>query len=145
MAEDGAEITQAKRGRPTCWTPEVEAKLYEALRVGVSRNKSAMYAGISGETFWKRMREDPEFSEKVCAEESRGIVGHAIKMASPEAFGNAASAVVNASKFFLATHDKEAFTEKREVEHSGSIDAVVRLFETDLGEKALDGDNDQTE
>lgn len=108
-------------GRPTVWTADVERNLFYALRLGVSRNKSARYAGIHPDTFWDRLKRDPVFSEKVHAEESAGIVSHAERMATAEAFGKAAGAVVNASRFYLATHDREAWREEQTINHGGTL------------------------
>lgn len=78
---------------------------------------------------------DPEFSTKCNEAESKGIALHARRIAGAvELPAGTASAAITAARFFLATHDREAFAEKVAVEHSGAItlsDLMRRVIPVD--------------
>lgn len=110
------------RGRPTKRTAEIDAEIFEALRLGLSRNRTASLVGISLDTLTEWCRNDPDFSGNCHSAESEGVRDHARKIARVEELpAGTASATVTAARFFLSTHDREAFAEKVAVEHSGSI------------------------
>lgn len=113
---------KGSRGRPTKRCAEVDALIYEALELGLSRNRAADYGGIARSTMDDWLVNDPDFSERCHKAESKGIALHARRLAGAvELPSGTASAAIAASKFFLATHDRENFAEKVQVEHSGAI------------------------
>jgi hypothetical protein len=61
-------------GRPTIRTPEVEAKLYEALHGGSSVRDACDYAGIHRDTFYEWKREFPDFSDNITRAEAECAV-----------------------------------------------------------------------
>jgi len=54
-----------KIGRPIAITLEVESKLEEVLRLGVSDKSACAYAQISRDTFYLKIKEDERFSDKM--------------------------------------------------------------------------------
>lgn len=124
-------------GRPTVWTEETEGKIFEALEHGLSRRRACHYAKISNDTLCERLKTDAAFSEKCLEYEACGVMVHArrIKHAT-ELPKETAHAAVTAAKYYLGTHDREAFAEKVHVEHSGSLtlsDLVSRVLPHDDG------------
>jgi len=74
MAKDNGTIEQAepnKRGRKPKWTDEKVQKICEAIANGKSY-KDAMLAGrVSHDTFYRHLRDDKDFSDKVKKAESQ--------------------------------------------------------------------------
>ena len=132
-----ADETPNKRpvGRPTKRSPTVDALIYEALELGLSKNRAADYGGIDRSTLTDWLANDPEFSANCHRAESKGIALHARRIAGAvELPSGTASAAITAARFFLSTHDREAFAEKVAVEHSGAItlsDLMRRVIPVD--------------
>lgn len=59
-------------GRPTAITPAVVAKLAEALKLDVTVEEACLYAGISKDTYYRKLKEDEAFSDEM--EQSRMYV-----------------------------------------------------------------------
>ncbi len=59
------EKPRRKMGRPTKRTPEVEAKIVEAVRGGNYVETAARYAGIAPPTFYEWQAKFPDFAELV--------------------------------------------------------------------------------
>lgn len=133
MADESADKRPV--GRPTKRTPELEAELFEALELGLSRNRASSLVGITLDTLTEWCRNDIEFSGKCHRAESAGVRNHARKIAHVEELpAGTAGATVTAARFFLSTHDREAFAEKVAVEHSGAItlsDLMRRVIPVD--------------
>lgn len=51
--------------RPTIITPEVVAKLTEAFKLDVTVEEACQYAGISKDTYYRKLKEDEEFSDEM--------------------------------------------------------------------------------
>lgn len=108
-------------GRPTVWTKAIEDKVFQSLEVGMSRRRSAHRAGIAESTLFKRIAEDPWFSEQCLMREADGVFVHCERLRNPEILiPEVAAATINAAKFYLSTHD-EAFRDTQRIEHSGNV------------------------
>jgi len=59
------QIIKKEMGRPVEWSIETERRLEEALKIGLSDKSACAYAGISRETFYKKIRENDDFSDKM--------------------------------------------------------------------------------
>lgn len=115
--------------RPTKRTPELEAILEEALECGLSRRHAAALAQIDYDTLKDWCKKFPEFSARLNACESRGVLYHAKKLRDVT---NDDAAQVNASKFYLATRRTDPWVQHQKTEHSGTLtftDAVAAMEE----------------
>jgi len=56
---------EATVGRPTVITPEVVSKLTEAFKLDVTVEEACLYAGISKDTYYRKLKEDEEFSDEM--------------------------------------------------------------------------------
>jgi hypothetical protein len=54
-----------KGGRPTVITPVVVAKLTEAFKLDVTVQEACLYAGISKDAFYRKVKEDEGFSDEM--------------------------------------------------------------------------------
>lgn len=63
-----------KTGRPTKLTPEVQERIEQAIRVGVTHAQAAEYAGIGESTLREWMRENPAFAAAINAREAEGAL-----------------------------------------------------------------------
>lgn len=61
-------------GRKTKRTPEVEQRIFDALRTGNTRKDASHYGGISQETFLQWFHRFPEFAESVTRAESDAAI-----------------------------------------------------------------------
>lgn len=52
-------------GRPTVVTPEVVAKLTAAFRLDVTVEEACLQAGISKDTYYRKVKEDEAFSDEM--------------------------------------------------------------------------------
>lgn len=52
-------------GRPSAITPEVVAKLIEAFKLDVTVEEACLYAGISKDTYYRKVKEDEGFSDEM--------------------------------------------------------------------------------
>jgi hypothetical protein len=52
-------------GRPTVITPAVVSKLTEAFKLDVTVEEACLYAGISKDTYYRKLKEDEEFSDEM--------------------------------------------------------------------------------
>ena len=103
--------------------PEVESGLLRALELGLSRRMACNLVKISSSTFSDRLVAEPDFAATCRAHEAAGCAHHAQRI---EASGQAGAAkltgpLVRAARFFLSTHDRDAWTEKVHHEHSGEV------------------------
>lgn len=133
-------------GRPTVWDEETEAKLAEALELGLSRNRSADFAGIGRRTLFDRIEEDTEFSQWVNARESAGMIHHArILRDAAHLDPKVAAVIFQSARFYLSTRGEDAWTEKRAVEHQGDLSVAAAAAEVSAGIAAAmaeDGEDD---
>lgn len=51
--------------RPTVMTEDVVRKLLEAFKLDVSVEEACLYARISKDTYYRKLKEDEEFSDEV--------------------------------------------------------------------------------
>lgn len=105
----------AKLGRKTKRTPEVEAKLFEALRLGCTRRAACAYAGIHAGTLCDWANDFPEFSEAITRAEDEAEAGFSIviqRAAANEGDWKAAA-------WWLERRRKEDYSARQEVEHAG--------------------------
>lgn len=65
-----AERKTKQKGRPTKHTPEVTARICQALRTGNTRQCSALYGGITKQTFYEWLNNIPDFSDAVTRAEA---------------------------------------------------------------------------
>lgn len=123
-------------------TPEMLERLERAITLGISRSRAADYAGISYECLKNWCRNDPEFSARIALWESQGIYSHALNVADLKRDPDANPTRLAASKFYLSTHDRESFADRKDIHISGGIDVLKKLVDDDPGERPLEGDTD---
>lgn len=58
-------MSQKPVGRPNKITDDIVSKLENALKHGATVSEACSVSGVSRETFYKRLREDKEFSDKM--------------------------------------------------------------------------------
>lgn len=59
------DIQKQSVGRPTVRSEEIERKLEDWFKLGMSDTASCAYAGIARDTFYRWMREDDSFSDRM--------------------------------------------------------------------------------
>ena len=52
-------------GRPSAITPTVVAKLMEAFKLDVTAEEACLYAGISKDTYYRKVKVDQQFSDEM--------------------------------------------------------------------------------
>lgn len=57
--------SRGKGGRPTVTTPGAIAKLIEAFKLDLTVEEAVLYAGISKDTYYRKAKEDEEFSDEM--------------------------------------------------------------------------------
>lgn len=118
------------RGRPTVWTDEVEAKIFEAHRLGCSDRTAAEASGISAESLALRKHQDPDFLQRCQAARAIGTVVLARELHTTDN-----PARVKASTHLLACREPQNFAATQRVEHTGSIAvALAKALAADPGE-----------
>lgn len=75
MAEKKPKAEHLKRGPKSKRTPEIQARLIEALRDGCTRRASCGYAGISESEFYEWLSDTTEFKEAIEASENVAEAG----------------------------------------------------------------------
>lgn len=125
-------------GRPSMRTPEMERLIFESLSLGVSRTRTAQLVGVTYEALKNWCRDDREFFAKCKSAEAIGVMEIAKTLREHTKNPTKVSgAAIAGSKFYLSTHDREEWTEKTQIEHSGSIsisDVVRRAAESSPSE-----------
>lgn len=56
---------KSKGGRPSATTSDVVAKLTEAFKLDVTVEEACAYAGISKDTYYRKTKSDPAFSDEM--------------------------------------------------------------------------------
>jgi hypothetical protein len=59
------ELTKIKDGRPTIRSEAIVTKLESVLKIGSSDTAACSYAGISRETFYRWIKEDEDFCDRI--------------------------------------------------------------------------------
>ena len=126
------------RGRPTLRTPEIEHEICEALALGMSRTRTAQLVGITYETLKNWCKDDEDFFTKCKSAEAFGVkvIAETLRDHTRNP-SKVSSAAITGARFYLSTHDREEWTEKTQIEHSGSIsisDVVRRAAESSPSE-----------
>ena len=135
------------RGRPSVWEdPEVERVLIEAIQCGLSWRRACDAAGIGYQTFKDRLNADDaddDFPVRVARARGDGCLHHARvlrNVSDPEKVKpQNAGPAAQAARQFLATHDRDAWTERKEVAHANLGSTIAEL----LAEEAANADDEE--
>jgi len=110
------------RGRPTKLTTEVQERLGQAIRMGLTHKEAAAYAGIGERTFYDWMRDKAHFAQFINAREGEG---QATLLALIQ---RAAKEDWRAAAWILEHRWPEEWAKSRiDIHHSGSLDVTMRL------------------
>lgn len=110
-------------GRPTVMTPEVLVKLETAFSYDSTIEEACFFADINPDTYYRYVKEHPEFSERVKALRQKPILA-ARKKVIEEIENDTKNA-----QWYLERKRKDEFSQKIEQEHSGGEDPVRLLLE----------------
>ena len=102
------------------FSPEVVSKLEEAASVDASIAQTCYYAGISRDTYYRWMEENPKLSDRLDdLRQRRPLKANQNITAAIE------SGDIGLSKWELEKKQPEQYGEKLKIEHSGAIGADV--------------------
>lgn len=60
--------------RPTVFTPETVSRLEEIFKVGANDTEACLYANISRDSYYDKLKSDPEFSDRMTAAKDFSIL-----------------------------------------------------------------------
>lgn len=115
---------QAKNagGRPTVFTPEAVSKLDTAFSLGANAEEACCFAGVSTPSFYRHMKENEEFRERI------EMVKHKLPL---KAKGEMAKLIHSGDKqtvlWYLERKCKSEFSVRTETEH-GATSEVLALI-----------------
>ena len=104
-------------------TPENEAIILEAVRMGMSYNSACECAGIGKTMFMAWKAEDADFMNRIDCARRTG------QMERLKRISRHASQDWRADAWLLSHSDPESFSEKRIIEHKGSVSPFDKLVE----------------
>lgn len=110
-------------GRPKKITPKVLAKLEEAFMHTFTDEEACLYADINPSTLYRYQDENPEFSDRKRILRLTPNM-HAKKMLVAKVEGS-----LDQSRWWAKNKMRNEFSEKTEIEHSGSIGGLLRESE----------------
>lgn len=149
MAKNSKKKTSNPVGRPTKLTPEVRAKIEEAAALDCSVEEIAYYADISRESFYRWLKEDPEFSDRIDKLRQRPVL---------KARTEIVKGLDNDKHFamtYLTKKRGHEFGDTVKHQHSGAIATddtllsndmadIREKYEVELRERIKRGNNEQT-
>ncbi len=108
-------MAKETRGRPTKNTEETRRKIEEATALDASIDEVAFYADISRDTYYEIIKKDKVFSDRLDALRNRPILKARQTVISKmsESYQNGMD--------YLSRKRKSEFSQKSEVEHSGTL------------------------
>ncbi len=119
------------RGRPTKFTPELEERILNALRLGLFRDQACSINNINRDSFYEWMNRYPEFSDKVEKAESDCEAKHLANITRHSETDPKQSQWVLSKRFYKRWGEKMDITSKDE-----AIQSPIII----LPEKEIDND-----
>lgn len=131
-------MAKSNAGRPTVMTETTLGKLEEAFAYDATIEEACFYADINPDTYYRYVKEHPEFSERVKALRQRPILK--ARQTVVAALNDAKNA-----QWYLERKVKAEFSPRSEIEHSGGADPVKVLLDKYgvTEEKENDRQNDE--
>ncbi len=119
-------------------TPEVEKRLFDAIRLGATYKLASQYAGIDPATFWRWMEKDATFATQVKEAEGAAVVGWLAKIEKAASDGN-----WQAAAWKMERRYPEDYSLRQRLEHTGAdggpieFDERISLSEAELDQYVL--------
>lgn len=122
-------------GRPRKITKEVVGKLEYAFMKGFNISEACDYAEISRDTYYEKLKQSKEFSDKM--EMAKTNLQRRAKINLAEAIEGGD---LNESKYYLERKCKDEFSIKQEINLSGEINNPLAGLSTEELKKLVDDD-----
>lgn len=103
-------------------TPEVEKRIYDALRLGATYKLAAQYACIDHATLYRWLEKDATFATKVKEAEGAATVGWLAKIEKAASDGN-----WQAAAWKLERRYPDDFGRRERVEHTGADGGPIQV------------------
>lgn len=122
-------------GRPRKITKEVVGKLEYAFMKGFNISEACDYAEISRDTYYEKLKQSKEFSDKMDRAKTNLQRRAKINLAEAIEGGD-----LNESKYYLERKCKDEFSIKQEINLSGEINNPLAGLSTEELKKLVDDD-----
>lgn len=122
-------------GRPRKITKEVVGKLEYAFMKGFNISEACDYAEISRDTYYEKLKQSKEFSDKMDRAKTNLQRRAKINLAEAIECGD-----LNESKYYLERKCKDEFSIKQEINLSGEINNPLAGLSTEELKKLVDDD-----
>lgn len=122
-------------GRPRKITKEVVGKLEYAFMKGFNISEACDYAEISRDTYYEKLKQSKEFSDKMDRAKTNLQRRAKINLAEAIEGGD-----LNESKYYLERKCKDEFSIKQEINLSGEINNPLAGLSTEELKKLVDND-----
>ena len=126
-----AKVKKIKVGRPTSFTPETVKKLEEAFAIDASAEEACFYADISRETYYKWIKNNKAFSDRIESMRQRPVLlaRQTAIQKIPESYSNAMD--------YLSRKRRDEFGNARETPETKILILNISPEKKELGRKAI--------
>lgn len=105
-----------KGGRPPVMTPAVVGKVELGFSKGLNKTECAKFAGISRDTLYEYIKENPKFSDRIEELQSHPSMKAKINLADRIEKGD-----IEASKWYLERKNRDEFSLKQQVDTTVTV------------------------
>lgn len=125
---EGENKGKTKRGAKGKYSKQIVKDVCEVLKEGMTDKTAYDYVKISHDTFYKWVREIPEFSEAIARARAEG------KFTLHQVVTKASEDDWRAAAWILSHRWSEEYSEKSQVEHKGSVNRFEAMTKEQLDE-----------